>query len=116
MPRHGVTIPLTIPNGTKTVEFKGNQAKIALGAMTQATLYCPGTLPETVTVKIAQKDDPAAGDYETLYNGADVVAVAAKAVALPDFTAEALELSSGTNVGADRVFYLVLQLVGDYLG
>lgn len=114
MARHQHRITLTIANGqTLSNELKGTEGRVALGALSDATIYAPGTLPETVTVQVAPTDTPAGGDYLALQvAGADVTVPAAKAKQIASGLggAKALRLSAGGAVGADRIFQLVMQM------
>lgn len=114
MARHQHRITLTIANGqTLSNELKGTEGKVALGTLTDATIFAPATLPETVTVLVAPTDVPAGGDYLALQvAGADVTVPAnkAKQVASGLGGAKALRLSAGVGVAADRVFQLIMQL------
>jgi hypothetical protein len=69
------------------------------------TIWGPDTLPESVTVHVADNEAPAASDYAALSRGgADVTIPANKAITveLPSF--RAMKLVAGAAVGAERRF------------
>lgn len=111
---HPCRVTLTIPNGqTVSNEFKGTMAKVAFGASIDAAIHAPAVLPETVTVQVAPIDAPQAADYRALQiSGADVTLTAAKTKQISPGLGgcEALRLSAGVAVAADRVCELVVQV------
>lgn len=101
---------LTIANGTAV-----SSAVLELNSgysrnIATLLIVSPATLPESITVEVTTKYDPAnPGNsvWGTLQSGgADITLPAGKATQLTEITAEALRLKSSTNVAGDRVFNL----------
>lgn len=105
-----VRYTLTIDNGETTsnaLEF--NQLRFA----SDAVIYAPDTLPETVTVEVTDVRDGSDGWVEMTDEAGDPVQPAAgEAIPIPDINAMGLRLVSGSSVAADREFGVVLGEVG----
>lgn len=113
MAKHAYVYTLTIKNGQQDAMLEGGDGVKAISQATDITIYCPTTMPETVTVQVSPNEDSSESSYgyHNLYaSGADVTLVAGKAITLPDVAARALNLHAGSAVGADRVFYVAFKM------
>ncbi len=92
---------LTIPSGqteSNVLDLRGaNTLRPWYG-----TLYAPATLPETVTVHVADRT----GAFGTLQSppATDITIPAGKRIAIGPITASRLKLVASAGVAADRVF------------
>jgi hypothetical protein len=102
MPKHTYREQMTIANGTQDAVLEGREAARAFEQATDITILCPATLPETVTVLVAQREDPQASDYKTVTLAGTVTPVALGAgfaVPMPStLVAEAMKLHAGAAV------------------
>lgn len=91
---------ITIANGqTDSPEFD-LQSVFPCSKLT-LTFFPPGTLPESVTVKVAPV---LGGTYVPLQSGGSNYTVPAAKASMVPVVAAGLKLSAGSAVGADRVF------------
>jgi len=95
---------LTIVNGQAASPALDLAAIFPAGKLS-LLIIAPGTLPETVTVRVAK----ATGDTHTaLQSGAqDITLPAGKATQLDPLVAGSLQLVAGGNVGGDRAFQIL---------
>ena len=112
MASHDHAITLTIASGGTSIEYIDRKMSQAVAAV----LYCPATLPETVTVYVAAKAASAPTYVKLQNSGADITGAAGKAIPFPAGAPgafEAIKLLAGGAVAADRTFTLVLVIEGD---
>jgi len=112
MSRHPMVLEsMTIDNGTSTPNSSNPYwtASEHFRDADDLLLYCPDTLPETITIEVAPTESPGAGDWKDLTDEQedDRVAVAGKAIPIPMVGFLALRVVSSGNVVADRTFELV---------
>lgn len=73
-------------------------------------ILAPATLPEVVTVQVAERSG---GTFRALQSaGADVTIAASKAIVVTNMPFSTLRLTAGAAVAADRTFHYVMRMVG----
>lgn len=93
---------MTIANGTSTSDITIDFTKV-FRRVRSIVIYAPATLPETVTVEVAENDS---GTFKPLQsNGTDVTLTAGKATPITNIGFGSMKLvSTSGNVAVDRVF------------
>jgi hypothetical protein len=84
---------------------------LPLAPAVSVLIMAPATLPETVTVQVAEKPTGTFVDLQT--NGSDVVLTAAKATQITVMGGACWRLHAGSAVAAARDFRVIVNRIGE---